>query len=153
MKKIKYLFLFFLFTTSCTQKKAKLEYIICKDSVQYWKWENSYSDSIFWYISRFDSNGNFKEYWIDKFGNIRSRRDKNDHEKNYKWIVTNDSILNISNEVKSKIIKCTNDTIILESIEGDKLIDTLFRQNEKIKVINKGDPGDTLKKIKSFGPL
>jgi len=154
MKIIKYLVLFILFTISCTQKNVIIENMISSDSVQYWKWKKSYSDTIFWFISRFDNHGNIKWYWTDKHGNIRSVRDPNDQDKSYKWFVTKDSILRISSEFKlKKIIKCTKDTIILETIDGDKFIDTLFRQTEKIKVINKGDQGDTLKKMKSFGPL
>jgi hypothetical protein len=152
MNKIKYIIIFLLFAISCTQKNANLEYLICRDSVQYWRWKNYYEDSIFWDISRFDNHGNFKWYWIDKHRNIRSLIDHNDKDIRFKWYVTNDSILVINNRVKYKIIKCTKDTIILKTIKRENYIDTfyLYRQNENIKVINRGDRGDTLRMQKTM---
>ncbi|MDD4969558.1 MAG: hypothetical protein PHT07_09030 [Paludibacter sp.] len=151
----KFLIVFLLITMiCCTPKKDNLKYIICRDSAQYWESNQMWSDGKkYLNIKRFDNHRNFKSYWVDKLGNIRSVTDKYDNEDINSWSLTNDSILIINKIPSYKIIKCNLDTILLETIIGEKTIDTLQRLDVGLKVINKGDPGDTLNKVKLLAPI
>jgi hypothetical protein len=139
---------------SCTHKKTELKYMICRDSIQYWKSKHLWSDGERHLdIKCFDYHGIFKSYWVDKAGNIRSMRDKDNNEDISTWTLTSDSTLIINKIPRYKIIKYNLDTILLRAIIGGKLIDTLYRLDPRLKVINKGDIGDTLKRIKILAPI
>jgi len=155
MNKHKFLVIFLvIIMISCTHKKDELKYMICRDSIQYWESKHMWSDGERYLdIKRFDYHGIFKSYWVDKVGNIRSIRDENNNEDISTWTLTNDSILTINKIPRYKIIKYNLDTILLKAIIGGKLIDTLYRLDPRLKVINKGDIGDTLKRIRIFGPI
>jgi len=155
MNKHKFLVVFLvIIMISCTHKKDELKYMICRDSIQYWESKHMWSDGERHLdIKRFDYHGIFKSYWVDKVGNIRSIRNEDNNEEISTWTLTNDSILVINKIPRYKITKYNLDTFLLKAIIGGKLIDTLYRSDPRLKVINKGDIGDTLKKIRILGPI
>lgn len=152
MNRNQLVFIIALIATSCNQTKNKLEYQICKDSIQYWRWDYHYFGIKYSDIFRFDKNLVAIPYWSDKAGNVRLLTNNDGSEVSYKWSVSNDSVLTM-NSSKSKILKWTKDTIFIGSVKRNNRIDTLYRLDGRIKVINKGDSGDTLKRIRALAPI
>jgi hypothetical protein len=152
MNRKQLVFIIILIATGCNKTKNKLEYQICKDSIQYWRWEFYDYGIKHAQIFRFDKNM-FAQYYIDKDGNARQMTCGDNIVVYLKWSVSNDSVLTM-NSSKSKILKWTEDTIFIGSLKKtDKSIDTVYRLDESLKVINKGDPGDTLKNFRTMAPI
>jgi hypothetical protein len=140
--------LFSLF--SCSRNKENLEYLICKDSLQYWDLVSCKKQDVSVFLTySFKKDGTYTMYDIDKVGNRRIMTYGNGDVEIEKWSISNDSIFTI-NVGKSKITRCNEDTIYLGMNEKRNL---LIRVKGKINLINIGDPGDTLKKFKQLAPI
>ena len=115
MKKILVLVLCISF--GCANKQKELEYLICKDSVQYWNYEWPRKRAEYYgFTFSFDKNGKLKKYSFDKVENKRRYFwDIQDPDIN-KWSVTKDSVLKVMGD-KEKILRYTEDTIYTVSLK------------------------------------
>ncbi|WP_281631308.1 hypothetical protein [Flavobacterium luteolum] len=109
MKKV--IILSLLISIGCTNKQKELEYLICKDSIQYWNYEwPRYRAQYYGFTFSFDKNGNSKKY---SFGKTKNKRwefwDIPDPSIN-RWSISKDSILSVMGD-KQKITRYTEDTI------------------------------------------
>jgi len=148
----KYIFIpiILVFLFSCSRNKENLEYLICKDSLQYWDLVSFNKQDVTVFLTyRFKKDGTYTTYDIDKDGNRRIMTYGNGDMAIEKWSISNDSIFTI-NVGKSKITRCNKDTIFLGRIEKRNL---LIRVKGKINLINFGGKGDTLKIFKQFAPI
>jgi hypothetical protein len=109
----KAIILLVLICLGCTNKKQELEYLICKDSIQYWNYEWTRDRAEFYgFTFSFDNKGNAVKYSYNKTKN--ERRIFTDHPRQFKkkWYVTNDSLFTFFDSTK-KIIRYTEDTIFV----------------------------------------
>ena len=115
MKKILVLVLCISF--GCANKQKELEYLICKDSVQYWNYEWPRKRAEYYgFTFSFDKNGKLKKYSFDKVENKRRYFwDIQDPDIN-KGSVTKDSVLKVMGD-KEKILRYTEDTIYTVSLK------------------------------------
>lgn len=116
MKKILVLVLCISF--GCANKQKELEYLICRDSIQYWNYEWPRKRAEYYgFTFSFDKNGKLKKYSFDKVENKRRYFwDIQDPDVN-KWSVTKDSIFKIMGD-EEKILRYTEDTIYTISLKG-----------------------------------
>ncbi|MEO7977682.1 hypothetical protein [Flavobacterium sp.] len=115
MKKV--IILSLLISISCTNKKKELEYLICKDSTQYWNYEwPRYRAQYYGFTFSLNKNGKLKKYSFDKVENKRRYFWDIQDPDISKWSVSKDSILTIMG-VKKKIIRYTEDTIHAINLE------------------------------------
>ncbi|WP_427873479.1 hypothetical protein [Flavobacterium sp. MMS24-S5] len=127
------LILFVLLCLSCTNKKQELEYLICKDSIQFWNYEWPRDRSEFYsFTFSFDNEGNVVKYSYNKIKNKRIIF--TDHPKQFKkkWNVTNDSIFTFFGSAK-KIIRYTEDSIFVVYPET-KEIGYFLRVKNKLNI-------------------
>lgn len=111
MKKV--LILFVLLCLSCTNKKQELEYLICRDSIQFWNYEWPRDRSEFYgFTFSFDNEGNVIKYSYNKITN--KRRVFTDHPRRFTntWNVTKDSLFTFFQSTE-KIVRYTDDTIFV----------------------------------------
>ncbi|MEN2487941.1 hypothetical protein AAYQ05_09100 [Flavobacterium sp. B11] len=107
MKKV--IILSLLISIGCTNKQKELEYLICKDSIQYWNYEWPRDRAEYYgFTFSFDKQGNVLKYSFNKEKN--ERRLFTDIQNDNKWSITKDSILSFMGGNK-KIVKITPDTI------------------------------------------
>ncbi len=133
---------------SCTNNKKQLECLIHGDSIQYW-------DLVIYSEGKqkpletdcFRNDGTFISYDIDNDGNRRVMTFGNGDIAIQTWSISEDSIFTY-NIGKSKIIKYNKDTIFFGGIGKGNI---LIRVKEKMKIINLGDSGDTIRTFKSLG--
>ena len=98
------------FFISCSNNSKKINFIICKDSVQYWDYNMIRGSQDVWFTYSFNKNGIVQKYSYNKETNKRWLFLDYGYEKEFKWKVTDDSILNFMDS-KLKIIKISDDTI------------------------------------------
>ena len=113
--------------------RNKLEYLLCGDSVQYWRDENPFTEGFSNYISvrAFHKGGkaDYLQYLCDS-GFLQPSWSI------MSWKVTPDSILSIyvKDQIKDttifKIIRYRNDTLVLNAIRG-----TYFRKPYEYRII------------------
>jgi len=134
MKKTIILSLFIFF--SCANKQNELQFLLCKDSVQYWNYEwPRYRAEYYGFTFSLDKNGDVKKYSFDKVENKRRYFwDIPDPSIN-RWSVSKDSILSIMG-VKEKIIRYTEDTIYTVNIK-DKSKGYYVRVKGNLNIDNK----------------
>ena len=115
MKKILVLVLCVSF--GCANKQKELEYLICRDSIQYWNYEWPRERAVYYgFTFSFDKTSKLVKYSYSKTKNRRWKFwDIQDPDIN-KWSVTKDSILKIMGD-KEKIIRYTADTIYTMSLK------------------------------------
>ncbi len=111
-------FFYCIFFLSCSNNKQKeLEYLICKDSVQYWNFEWPRERSKFYgFTFSFEKGGKLKKFSFNKETNIRNIYWDIDNPEICKWSVSKDSILKIMGS-KVKILKYNTDTIFTLDIK------------------------------------
>tara|TARA_B100001105_G_scaffold253107_1_gene246004 strand:- start:992 stop:1471 length:480 start_codon:yes stop_codon:yes gene_type:complete len=108
----KYIILLTILCVGCKNTERELQYLICKDSIQYWnyEWPRDRADK-FGFTFSFDKEGNVLKYSYNKQTNRRSLF--SDHpvlDPSMKWNVSADSIFNLMGSSK-KIVKYNQDTI------------------------------------------
>lgn len=106
-----------LISFGCTNKQKELEYLMCKDSIQFWNYEWPRDRAQYYgFTFSLDKKGNSKKYSFSKVKNKRWEFwDIPDPSVN-RWSVSKDSILSIMG-VKKKIIRYTEDTIYAINLE------------------------------------
>jgi hypothetical protein len=115
MKKMLFLMLFITF--GCTNKQEELNYLICKDSIQYWNYEWPRERAEYYgFTFGFNKNGTVKKYSYNKEKNKRWLFGDNRDPYNDKWSVTEDSIFKVMGD-RDKIIRYTKDTIYVINIK------------------------------------
>lgn len=115
MKKV--IILSLLISFSCTNKQKELEYLMCKDSIQYWNYEWPRERAQYYgFTFSLDKDGNLKKYSFDKVENKRRYFWDIPDPSASRWSVSKDSILNIMGD-KEKITRYTEDTIYTISLE------------------------------------
>lgn len=111
MKKV--LTLAVLICFGCNNKQRELEYLICRDSIQYWniEWPRDRAE-YYGFTFSFDKKGNVVKYSYNKTNKFRFVF--TDHPRMFKktWNVTDDSIFTVF-ETPRKIIRYTDDTIFV----------------------------------------
>ncbi|KAF2337488.1 MAG: hypothetical protein REI96_22060 [Flavobacterium nitrogenifigens] len=118
MKKI--IIFILVISFSCKNRKEKLEYLICKDSVQYWNYEWPRERANYHgFTFSFDKNGKVTKYSFSKVKNKRWIFSDIPDTSIYRWEITNDSILIVMG-TKKKIIRYTEDTIYAIDIESNE---------------------------------
>jgi hypothetical protein len=138
MRHILLLLLLLLLLLSCSNKKKELEYLICKDSIQYWNVDRESNEDveIYSFTYSFAKNGDVKKYGYRVDLNKRypqsdcSPIDPNDC---LKWSIKEDYIVYKMYNFKDKIIQISKneDTIYAVSYyEGYK---NNVRRVEKVK--------------------
>ncbi|WP_374173591.1 hypothetical protein [Flavobacterium tructae] len=116
MKKI--LFVILLILIGCTNKQKELEYLICKDSIQYWNYEWPRDRAQYYgFTFSLSKDGKLKKYSYDKIKNRRSFFWDIQDPDISKWSVSKDSVLTVMGD-KDKIIKYTDDTIYVISLQN-----------------------------------
>ena len=136
--------------SGCSQKKNKIEYLICRDSIQYWDFiSNTQQKSEIDETYCFKKGGSFIRYYFGKDGNRRILTNADNEVVVGKWSISNDSIFTIDFG-RIKIANYNEDTIFFGK---SKKMDMLIRVKGKIDLINLGDPGDTLPKFKLLPPI
>jgi hypothetical protein len=127
MKKI--ILLLVLLCFGCANPKKDLEYLICKDSIQYWNYEwPHYRSQFYGFTFSFNKNGKLLKYSFNKETNVR--RFFGDEDFGYgNWNVTKDSILTFMG-AREKIVSYSEDTIHAIKMEtGEKI--SYIRVNKK----------------------
>ncbi len=115
MKKIFFLSLFI--SIGCTNKQKELQYLICKDSIQYWNYEWPRDRAQYYgFTFSLDKNGDLKKYSYSKVQNKRWEFWDIPDPSVERWSVSKDSILSIMGD-KEKITRYTEDTIYTISLE------------------------------------
>lgn len=136
---------------SCNFQQRKLKYLICKDSIQYWDCIPEEPDTLIRSGFGFNKNGIAKDFHRDQKGN---RWVSSDCENSAKydceeWSVSEDSIFtkkssgNVIYYLKMKILKCTDDTILGESMNAKGKI-LLIRVHDFKSIIKPDDPRSTI---------
>ena len=151
MKKLLLLSIIAISFLSCNFKQRKMEYLICKDSIQYWDYIPDGRGASIKSGFGFNKKGIAKDFHIYEKGNRWVAKDCENSTKYEceKWSVTEDSIFtkkpsrNIIYYLKMKILKCTDDTILGESLNSKGKI-LLIRVLDLKSIIKPGDPRDTL---------
>ncbi|WP_017498023.1 hypothetical protein [Flavobacterium sp. WG21] len=116
MKKI--LIVILLISIGCTNKQKELEYLICKDSTQYWNYEWPRDRAQYYgFTFSLSKDGKLKKYSYDKIKNRRSFFWDIPDPDISKWSVSKDSVLTVMGD-KDKIIKYTDDTIYVISLQN-----------------------------------
>lgn len=113
--KIKILIICFAFFYSCSKSSEKINYLICKDSIQYWNYNMISKQRNIWFTFSFDKNGNVKKYSFYK--GKRWLFEDYPNKPDLKWSVSNDSIFRFLG-VSEKITKICNDTIFSVNIKS-----------------------------------
>lgn len=108
-----------LITFGCTNKQKELEYLISKDSVQYWNYEWPRDRTQYYgFTFSLNKNGKLKKYSFDKVENKRRYFWDIQDPDISKWSVSKDSILTIMG-VKKKITRYSEDTIHAINLEDN----------------------------------
>lgn len=116
MKKI--LIVILLTSIGCGNKQKELEYLICKDSVQYWNYEWPRDRAQYYgFTFSLSKNGKLRKYSYDKVKNRRSVFWDIQDPDISKWSVSKDSVLTVMGD-KDKIIKYTDDTIYVIGLQN-----------------------------------
>lgn len=149
--KIIYFIISCLILLSCSDNQKKLKYLICKNDIQYWKYEWPRKRAEYYgFTFSFDKNGNVVKYSFNKVRNERWIFSDNLNPEINKWSVTEDSIFSNMGS-SNKIIKYTEDTIYTIDINThtrESYIrvkgDLHIMKGPSFEVVNK--KGDTLQK-------
>jgi hypothetical protein len=142
----KYIFIpiIFVFLLSCSDSKKEIQYIICKDSLQYWdlvSYSKAKVETTLTYC--FKKDGSYTMYNVSDDG-LRTIMTYGSGEVAIeKWSISNDSIFTI-NVGKSKILKYNLDTISF----GES--NFLIRVKGKINPVKLRNHGDIIIKFKPY---
>lgn len=137
---------------SCTDKKKELEYLICKDDIQYWNYEWPRDRAEYYgFTFSFDKDGNVVKYSYNKEKNERRLFWDIQDPNNNKWNITEDSIFSFMGG-SDKILKITPDTIYAINLKTKKKVSYIrvkgdlhiIKEKPSFESVNKN--GDTLKK-------
>jgi hypothetical protein len=110
-RKILLLSIFIISLVSCKNNQKEMQFLICKDSIQYWNYEwPHYRSENYGFTFSFNKNGKILKYSFNKDTNER-RFFADNHRPGYSnWNVSEDSILTLFDS-PCKILKMTEDTI------------------------------------------
>lgn len=137
----------FYFQIGCKSKVEKLQYLICKDSIQYWdyEWPRENAERHGFTFS-FDKKGECVKYSNAKVRKKRTLFPDDFWEGRENWHFINDSIL-YCYTTYNKVISYSEDTIHLADLCNNLYRSMLIRVKGDLNIIEEKWPG-----IKPVGP-
>ncbi len=140
-----------MFLIRCNNNRKSLKYLICRDSIQYWNYEwPRERAAYFGFTFSFDKDGKVKKYSFSKIKNRRILFTDYHQTPDLTWSVSKDSILTFFGS-SSKIVYYSEDTIIIEPFDSDKIKEMLIRVKGNLNINEQQFPtiiidGDTVKR-------